>query len=48
MKWDSGMALIWKFNDIIAFLFMFPYFNEVNCLSEKRMMRTDDSYCSKI
>jgi len=48
MKWDSGMAFIWKLNDIIAFLFMLPYLNKVNCLPEKWVIRADDPYCSKI
>ena len=48
VKWDAGMAFIWKLNDIIAFLFVFPYLNKANCFSEEWVVGADDPYCSKI
>ncbi|MHC4639160.1 MAG: hypothetical protein ACYTBV_16915 [Planctomycetota bacterium] len=48
IKWDPGMTFVWKFNDIVTFLFVFPYLNNVNGFAEKRVMWTNNPYCPKM
>jgi len=40
------MALIWKLNDIIAFLSILPDLHKGNGLPEQRMVGPDDPYGS--
>jgi len=41
------MALIWKLNDIIAFLSILPDLHKGNGLPEQRMVGPDDPYGAK-
>jgi hypothetical protein len=48
MKRYACVALVWELYNVVAFLLMFPQFDNGNPESEKWMVRADYSHGSKI